>query len=452
MMNLTRRTALKGFGTAIALPWLETLARAAAPAAAPKRVAFIYVPNGIASKNPHSSEYLKDFIPSTAGKLGELPDILKVLEPHKDYLNVLGSLTLDKARPNKDGPGDHARSMSTFLTGCQPRKTHGADIRVGMSADQHLANTIGTATRFDSLELGIERGAQAGNCDSGYSCAYSSNLSWRGESTPNAKETDPKQVFERLFGNGKPGEKAEARAKRDAYNQSVLDSVMEDARGLNKTLGQGDQRKLDEYLASVRDVEQRIAKMRKALAEQKPVAKPDMPAPAGIPTDFQEHVRLMCDLLVLAFQTDLTRIATFPFANDGSNRSYKSIQVTEGHHELSHHGNNAEKLAKIKKINTLHMEQFAYLISKLKGVKEANGANLLDQTLLVYGSGIGDGNAHNHEDLPILLVGKGGGTVEAGRYLKFPRETPLMNLYLSIFDRYGAATERFGDSTGKLAI
>jgi hypothetical protein len=344
--------------------------------------------------------------------------------------------------------------MAAFLTGRQPRKTHGADIRVGMSADQHVAAVVGDHTRFPSLELGIEKGQVAGNCDSGYSCAYSANLSWRSESTPNAKEVDPKQVFDRLFGGNDPKELAEARAKRELYNKSVLDFVREDAKGLNKTLGSGDQKKLDEYLTAVREIEQRIEKAKQANAA-KPLPKPDMPAPAGgIPKDVQEHMRLMSDLMVLAFQTDLTRVVTFPLANDGSNRPYKHLDVSEGHHELSHHGNDAKKLEKIRKINTFHVEQVAYMLTKMKAVKEANGSCLLDNVMMVYGSGIGDGNRHNHDDLPILLMGKGGGTIEGGRHLVFPKrsDTPLMNLYLSLFDRMGAPAERFGDSTGKLAI
>jgi hypothetical protein len=342
--------------------------------------------------------------------------------------------------------------MSAFLTGRQPRKTHGADIRAGQSADQHVANAIGDLTRFPSLELGIERGGNAGNCDSGYSCAYSHNLSWRSESTPNAKECDPKAVFDRLFGGNDPKDIAEARAKRDAYNKSVLDFVAEDAKGLSKTLGQGDQKKLDEYLTSVREVEVRIEKMRQALADKKPVPKPDMKQPTGTPTEYQDHIRLMCDLLVLSFQTDLTRVATFPFANEGSNRNYKMIEVPEGHHDLSHHGNDPKKLAKIKQINGFHTRQLAYLVGKMKSVKESNGTTLLDNVMLVYGSGNGDGNRHNHDDLPILLIGKGGGSIDAGRHVVYPHNTPLTNLFLALFDRMGAPTERFGDSTGKLVI
>jgi hypothetical protein len=448
--KISRRTALKGLGTVVALPWLESLATAApassagaAAATAPRRLAFVYVPNGV---------HMPDWSPKSEGALGQLPEILAPLEPFKKHLNVLSGLALDKARANGDGPGDHARAMSVFLTGRQPRKTHGADIRVGQSADQHVATIIGDQTRFPSVELGIEPGRQAGNCDSGYSCAYSSNLSWRSENTPNAKEIDPKQVFERLFGGNDPKDVSEARAKRDAYNKSILDFVTEDVKGLSGKLGQGDQRKLEEYLTAVREIEQRIERIKKEASERQPIAKPNLTMPRAVPSDFQEHVRLMCDLMVLAFQTDLTRVITLPFCNDGSNRSYKTISVPEGHHDLSHHQRNPEKQAKIKKINTFHMEQFAYLVGKMQSVKEANGTTLLDNVMLVYGSGIGDGDRHNHDDLPILLVGRGGGTIETGRHMKFPHNTPLMNLYLSLFDRMNAPAKSFGDSTGKLKI
>lgn len=449
MKHISRRTMLRGVGTAVALPWLESLGFAAAPpgstaaAGVPKRLAFVYVPNGV---------NMTEWTQAETGKLAKLTGTLSPLDAHKEYVNVIGGMTLDKGRANGDGPGDHARAMSTFLTGRQPRKTSGADIKVGMSADQHVAQAVGDNTKFPSLELGIERGQQAGNCDSGYSCAYSSNLSWRGESTPNAKETDPKLVFERLFGGNDPKELAAARAKRELYNKSILDFVAEDAKQLNKTLGQGDQRKLDEYLTSVREVEQRIEKAR--AASSAPAAKPNMPMPTGIPKDVTEHIRLMMDLMVLAFQTDLTRVATFPIANDGSNRPYKHIEVPEGHHDLSHHGSDPKKLEKIAKINKFHVEQLAYLTGKLKAAKEADGTNLLDNIMLVYGSGLGDGNAHNHDNLPILLIGKGGGTISSGRHIVYPKraDTPLMNLYLALFQRMGAPATRFGDSTGVLSI
>ena len=449
---ISRRTALHGLGTVVALPWLESLAAAApggvatsstAASGPPRRLAFLYVPNGA---------HMPDWTPESEGKLGNLPEILKSLEPFKDRLNVLTGLTLDKARANGDGAGDHARAMAAFLTGQQPRKTHGADIRAGTSADQHVAAIVGEYTRFPSLELGIERGAQAGNCDSGYSCAYSSNMSWRSEATPNAKETDPKLVFERLFGGNDPKELASARAKRELYNKSVLDFVTEDVKGLTRTLGQGDQRKLDEYLTAVREVELRIEKIKQANANRQPIPKPNMPVPSGTPKDPQEHIRLMCDLLVLSFQTDLTRVVTLPFANDGSNRPYPSIGVSEGHHDLSHHGRNADKQAKIKKINGFHVSQLAYILGKMRAVKEANGSTLLDNVMVVYGSGIGDGDRHNHDDLPVLLAGGGGGSVTGNRHLKFAKDTPLMNLYLSLFERMGVPTARFGDSTGPLKI
>jgi hypothetical protein len=452
--TISRRTALKGFGTAVALPLLESLA-VAAPAAstaatgAPRRLAFIYVPNGV---------NMPAWMPKGGdGKLTELTGTLEPLNPFKGHVNVLSGLTCDKARANGDGPGDHARAMSAFLTGRQARKTHGADIRVGISADQHVANVVGDKTRYPSLELGIERGGSTGNCDSGYSCAYSHNLSWRAESTPNSKEVDPKAVFDRLFNGVDPKELAEARAKRELYNKSVLDFVMEDAKGLSSTLGSGDQKKLDEYLSSVRDVEVQIKKAKEAL--KSPPPKPDMKAPERHEDKYWrerplEHIRLMCDLMVIAFQTDLTRVVTLPFANEGSNRGYKFIEVPEGHHDLSHHGNDSKKLEKIAKINKFHMEQFAYLIGKMKAVKEPNGSTLLDNVMVVYGSGNGDGNRHNHDDLPILLVGKGGGTIEGGRHLTFPRraDTPLTNLFLALFERMGAPAKKFGDSTGVLKI
>lgn len=448
--RMTRRTALKGLGTALALPWLESLSWAGPAAAAgpPRRLAFVYVPNGV---------NMASWVPAAEGKLADLPETLKPLAAFKDHLNVISGMTCDKARANGDGPGDHARAMSAFLTGRQARKTQGADIRSGISADQHVAAVVGEHTRFPSLELGIEKGGNTGGCDSGYSCAYSHNLSWRGESTPNGKEVDPKAVFDRLFGGHDPKELADARARRDLYNRSVLDFVNEDAKGLSKTLGTGDQKKLDEYLASVREVEQRIEKARQA--KSGPPPKPDMPAPEKRDANYwrdhyAEHLKLMCDLMVLAFQTDLTRVATFPFANEGSNRPYKHIEVSEGHHDLSHHGNDAKKLEKIQKINAFHTQHLAYLAGKMQAVKEANGTTLLDNLMLVYGSGNGDGNRHNHDDLPILLLGKGGRTIEGGRHVVFPKraDTPLTNLFLALFERMGAPAKAFGDSTGVLKI
>jgi hypothetical protein len=441
---MTRRTALRGLGTAIALPLLDTMlptlsaAPGAGTPAAPLRMAFVYVPNG---KN------MSAWTPASQGVGFDLPETLEPLAGVKDELCVLSGLAQKTAFANGDGPGDHARALASFLTGKQARKTAGADIRAGLSGDQAAATELGRFTRFASLELGCDAGAQSGNCDSGYSCAYSSNISWKAESTPMAKEVNPRQAFERLFANGRPGETAEARAKRERYSKSVLDFVFDDAQSLRTKLGIADQRKLDEYLNAVRELETRIARADKGSASESTAG---MKAPTGIPKDYGEHIRLMEDLLVLAFQGDVTRVSTMVIANEGSNRSYAFIDVPEGHHDLSHHGNDAKKLDKIKKINRFHVTQFAHLLERLKGIKEGEGT-LLDNCMIVYGSGIGDGNRHNHDDLPILLAGRGAGTIQPGRHIKYDSGTPLNNLFLSMLDRVGVKRDSLGDSTGRLA-
>jgi hypothetical protein len=437
-MAITRRTALRGLGVSVALPLLEAMQPGslfAAPATPPRRMAFLYVPNGI---------HMADWTPRKLDSDFEVPATLKPLAPFRDQLLVLTGLTADKARANGDGPGDHARAMSAFLTGCQPRKTAGANIRVGISADQLAAQQIGKATKFASLEIGAEGGRQAGNCDSGYSCAYSSTISWSSESSPVAKEVNPRLVFERLFSiNGKGA----AGYKRDAYKKSLLDFVAEDARSLKGRLGSTDQRKLEEYLTGVREIEQRLTRSEK-LPEVKGVPAGYKP-PTGLPKDRKEHLRLLADMLVLAFQADLTRICTFVFANEGSNRPYREIDIPEGHHDLSHHGGKKEKQSKIQKINLFHIEQLAYLLGRLAAVKEGE-KSLLDSCMIAYGSGNSDGNRHNHDDLPILLLGKGGGSIKPGRHLKYPRNTPVNNLWVSMLDRMGVKVDKIGDSTGRL--
>ncbi|MEZ6141934.1 MAG: DUF1552 domain-containing protein [Zavarzinella sp.] len=440
-MMLDRRTVLTGLGVSITLPWLETLAKAAGTtAAAPKRLraAFLYVPNGV---------HIPDWMPTVEGKLTKLPPLLKALEPHRDSINLFGNLTLDKARANGDGPGDHARAQAAFLTGRQPRKTNGANIRVGKSADQYLAENIGKQTKFASLEIGIEPGRQSGNCDSGYSCAYQSNFSWRNDSTPNAKEIDPKLVFERLFGSGTANEKSISQAKRDQLNKSILDFVNEEAKSISRQVSSADQRKLDEYLVAIRELEMRINKQEPT----EKVERPKINIPARVPRDVREHLKIMSDLMILAFQADLTRVVTFPFANDGSNRNYEFIGVPDGHHNLSHHGRDPKKIEKIARINAFHVQQLGYILTRLSEIKEGD-SSLLDQSMIVYGSGIGDGNRHNHDDLPILLAGKGGGSISGGRFIKTKKETPLMNLYMAMFDRFGCPAPSFGDSTGTLII
>jgi hypothetical protein len=416
---------------------IPAVARGAVASKLPRRMAFLYVPNGV---------HMQDWKPQAEGADYEMPWILEPLKPFKDDMLVLSGLTQDKARPNGDGPGDHARSLASFLTGCQAKKTHGADIRVGVSVDQLAAEKVGSQTRFPSLELGCDRGQQAGNCDSGYSCAYSSNISWRGESTPVAKEINPRLVFERLFGTDGSGAST---AKKSRYDRSVLDYVLEDARQLKGRLGNRDQRKLEEYLTSVREIEQRIARLETQSVEQDP--KLNFAKPSGVPNDYAEHIRAMEDLMVLAFQGDITRISTMVIANEGSNRSYPFIDVPEGHHDLSHHGRDPKKQAKIREINRFHITNFAYFIEKLKSIPEGDGT-LLDNCMIVYGSGISDGNRHNHNDLPILLIGKGGGTYKTGQHVKYGDNTPLNNLYLSMLDRIDAETEKLGDSTGLLEL
>ncbi len=454
--SMTRRTVLRGLGTAIALPLLDvmSLAEAASPTRAsiapPVRSVFMYIPNGV---------HMQDWTPEEVGSSFKLPWILEPLQPFQKDINILTGLTLDKARPNGDGPGDHARAQAAFLTGRQPRKTNGADIRVGQSADQCIAQHIGDQTKFSSLEIGLEAGRPAGNCDSGYSCAYQSNFSWRTDTTPNPKEVNPKLVFDRLFGNGSVTEQETQKAKRDLYNKSILDFVREDAQSLSHKLGVSDKQKLDEYLTSLRELEQRINR-----ATQQKNAKVNPPAnfkvPAYDPKDFQGHAHILADLMVLAFQADLTRVVTFPLANDGSNRPYPFLTVKindreeavrEGHHDLSHHGNDKNKQAKIRRINRFHIEQVAYILGKLKSIKEGD-KNLLEQIMIVYGSGNSDGNRHNHDNLPILFMGHGGGKIKTGRHLKFPKETPLMNLYLTMFQILGHPQKSFGDSTGILPI
>jgi len=440
--EISRRSVLKGLGTAIALPWLEAMtapaarAAGAAAAAAPLRMAFFYVPNGV---------HIPAWMPEAVGSSFELPATLEPLTAFKDDLVVLSGLAQQNGFGLGDGPGDHARALGSFLTGAHPLKTDGAQIRAGISVDQVAAEKLGALTRFRSLELGIDRGAQAGNCDSGYSCAYSSNISWRSETTPVAKEVNPRLVFDRLFASRNKDESAAARARRDLYRKSILDFVTDDASGLVRRLGTNDKRKLEEYLTCVRDLEVRIARSEDGTkVDLDGVTRPD-----GIPQDYQQHVRLMFDLMVLAFQGDITRVSTFMYANEGSTKSYAFIGVPEGHHDLSHHGGNPEKHEKLKKINRFHVEQFAYLLDRLRSIKEGD-ATLLDRSMLVYGSGLGDGNRHNHNNLPILLAGRGGGTIQTGRHLKFATQTPLNNLYLSLLDRMGTPLDTLGDSTGRL--
>ncbi len=396
---IPRRTFLRGIGTALALPLLDQMIPTSALAQSVKknsinRMAFMFVPNGI---------NMEEWTPKAEGESFDLPYSLQPFKNVRKNMMVLSGLTQDHAHAHADGGGDHARSAAVWLTGCHALKTAGSDIHVGISADQLAAQRVGNQTRFASLELGCERGAQAGNCDSGYSCAYSSSISWRSPTTPVAKEVDPRAVFERLFSNGDPNETEESRERRNRYHKSILDFVMEDVSALKSKLGTHDKRKLDEYFEGVREIEQRIERAEKFKGQ---AGIGGMKVPTGTPSDYAEHIRLMGDMMILAFQADLTRISTFMFANEGSNRSYKLIEVPEGHHDLSHHGNDPVKKAKLKEINHFHTLQTAYIIEKLQSIKEGDGT-MLDNSMIVYGGGISDGDRHNHDDLPIVLFGKG---------------------------------------------
>lgn len=436
---LPRRTFLKGAGVAMGLPFLEAMtprrAIAETGAPAPVRMAYIFFPNGV---------ILPDWNPVGEGRDFRLPKSLAALEGMREQILFLSGLAQDNARAKGDGPGDHARSAAAFLTGSHPFKTAGADIRNGISVDQLAAEHVGHLTRLPSLEIGIEGGRNAGQCDSGYSCAYSNNISWKSATTPMAKEIQPKLVFERLFGGGKGD--IEARRKRDALRLSILDLVAQDAQKLQSQLGKTDRRKLDEYFTSVRELEQRLERTRDQDAK---IPVPDIDLPPGVPKDQDEHMTQMYDLLALAFQTDTTRVASFMLANEGSNRSYPQVGVNDGWHHLSHHQDKADWISQLQKIDEYLVGHFARFLKKLDSIKEGE-STLLKNSMIVYGSAIADGNRHSHHDLPILLAGGGGGTLQGGRHLKYGENTPLNNLYLSLLERIGAPTTAFGDSTGLL--
>jgi hypothetical protein len=438
MNGITRRTMLRGAGTAIALPFLEAMlprTLLAAPAAkAPVRMAFFFIPNGVNMEAWRA--------PKTPG----LPETLVPLKPVADKILHITGLKQAGAEAQGDGAGDHARDSAAFLTGMHPKKTDGKDIKVGVSVDQFAAQQIGDETRLPSLELGTQDGAQSGNCDSGYSCAYSSNISWRTPSAPMAKEINPRELFIRLFGDPKARQSEAELAREAAYLRSQLDLILEDARKLQARIGVSDREKLDEYLEGIRAIEKQIQSAEKAAK----AVPPDLALPNGIPGDHEKHLRIMMDLLVAAFQTDTTRIATFMLANSGSNRTFPNIGVNEGHHTLSHHASDKGKLDRIKKIDLFYVQQLAYLLEKMDAVKEEKGT-LLDNSMILYGGAISDGNRHNHDDLPILLAGKGGGSIASGKFLKFQGQS-LCNLFVSMLDRMKVKAPSFGDSTKRLPL
>lgn len=435
---LNRRTFLRGTGAAVALPFLDSMVPAFANAATtpdkPVRMAFLYVPNGIDMRN---------WNPDYEGKLDRLPRILKPLEPYKEHFNLLGNLTHNAGRALLDGAGDHGRCCAAYLTGVQPRKTM-VDIKAGISFDQIVANQIGDKTRFKSLEIAMEDARQAGDCDSGYSCAYTNNLSWRSESQPLPPILNPRILFERLFGVDATLS-PEARKRRNLYRQSVLDLVSTDAKKLTNDLGPSDKRKLDEYLSSIRDIELQLQKAEHDNSQ----IDPGLDKPYGVPADFAEHFRLMTDMMTVAFRADLTRVMTFLVTREGTSRAYREIGIPDGHHPLTHHRNQEDLMEKVAQINTYHVQQFAAWLEKLQSIKEGD-STLLDNSMIVYGAGLSDGNRHLHEDLPTLMAGKGGNRFKTGRRIVYRRETPMCNMFLTMMDRMGAPAEHFGDSNGRL--
>jgi hypothetical protein len=436
---LPRRAFLKGAGIALGLPFLDAMTPAFADtkaAAPPVRLAWFYTPNGID---------MRHWTPAAEGPLQEMAGILAPLEPVKKEILVLSNLTANWGRPLLVGAGDHGRALAAYMTGVQVYRTAGADLKLGVSADQLAANANGHLTKLPSLEIGLEEIRQAGNCDNGYSCAYAYNVSWKTETQPLPPISDPRNLFERLFGSDVV-EPPEAHARRLMMRRSILDQVIGDTHKLESTLGGSDRRKLDEYLTSIREIEQQVQ-----LAEREGlVIDPGIEKPFGVPPEFPDYFRLMTDMMLVAFKADITRISTIMIGREGSTRAYPEIGVSDGHHPLTHHMGNMQMLDKVRQINALHLKLFAEFVQKLKATREGD-SNLLDQSLIVYGSGLSDGNIHTHDQLPTLLAGRGGNFVSPGRHIVYQRETPVANLFATMIERVGIRPEHVGDSTGRLA-
>src|SRR3984957_9955405 len=435
MKALSRRTILRGIGASVALPLLDSMVPALQAAPAPiRRVAFVYTPTGI---------IMNSWTPTAEGAGFEFTPTLKPLEPYREKVLVLSGLEHHNGESLGDGAGDHARAGATWLTGVHPKKTQGADIENGVSVDQILAKEIGGQTPLPSLELGLEDVRLVGGCDSGYSCAYSNTLAWSSPTTPLPYETNPRAVFERMFGDGETTDK-EARAMRSRENRSLLDFVLADASRLSTNLGATDKRKMSDYLDSVREVERRIQKAEEQNAAASPV--PALDRPDGIPPTFEEHIQLMFDLMTIAFQADLTRVITMMYSREGGNRTYRSIGVPDAHHGLSHHMNDPAKMARLQLIDHHHVDMFSQFVGKLQAAKDGDGS-LLDHSALIYGSSLSDSNRHLHDNLPVLLMG---GVNRGDRHIRYPKGTPMTNLYLTMLDGLGVHPEKIGDSTGKI--
>ncbi len=440
---IPRRAFLRGAGASLALPLLDAMIPAFASTRSPAadslaRFAVVYVPNGI---------IMDRWTPAMEHRNFEFTSTLKPLEAFRDQLLIVSGLAQNEslARPGESG-GQHSRASAVFLTGMHPKRTEGSDIHAGTSVDQVIAKEFGKHTQLASLEVALDNNAVAGTCDTGYSCAYSNTLCWRTPTNPVPMENRPRAVFERLFGDNDSTNPAEQRMQNQ-YARSLLDSVADELNRLVKDLGPSDRGKLGEYLDAIRDVERRIQ-----AAEQQPARElPAVERPVGVPAVFSDHCKLMIDLQVLAYQTDLTRVITFMMAREQSTRVYSELGFSDSHHPLTHHQHDAVKIDKVAKIDLLHIKMFAYLLDRLRSTSEGGG-NLLDTSTIVYGSCISDGNMHVYHDLPVLVAGGWAGKMKGGRHLRYPTNTPMTNLYLTILETFGMPMETFGDSTGKLDL
>ncbi len=433
--HLSRRKMLRGLGVSLALPLLDAMTPAfAAPRTKPVcRMLVNYVPNGMV---------MKDWLPTATGADFALPRILQPMEPYRSRMLVIEGLAQRFGWPNGDGTGDHARAASTYLTGVHIRKTGGSDIAAGISMDQIAAQQLGARTRIPSLELTCEDGRMVGVCDTGYSCVYSNNISWRSAATPGSPEVDPRAVFDTLFGSEDPDPAVRAATRR--RDSSILDWVLGETHSLETELGPGDRSKLDEYLTSVREIEMRIQS-----PGNDPVRAP-IEKPAAIPVQLAGHLRLMYDLLRVAFQTDSTRIATLMVGREGSLRSYDEIGVPESHHPITHHQGRAALIEKVAQVNCHHLRLFSEFVASLARTADGDGT-LLDHTMILYGAGLADGNSHQHDHLPTMLAGGACGAIRPGRFIQAAPQTPITNLYVSMLAAMGVAIEKLGDSTGKVA-
>jgi hypothetical protein len=443
---LARRTFLRGMGTALALPLLDAMVPAMTvlaqtPASPVRRLGFIYMPNGVA-RNFSGINY---WTPKGEGRDFELSPILQPLAPVRDRLLVVSGLAQHQADAHDDGAnGDHTRGTSTWLTGVHPKRTEGADVRNGTSADQIAARVLGQDTPLPSLELAIDLNFLAGQCENSYSCVYLNTLAWSSPTSPLPTENNPRIVFERLFGDG--GSTAQ-RLERARRNRSILDSVREDLARLQGTLGASDREKVSGYVDSIRELERRIQKI-EASGESE---LPDLERPTGTPDRYDEHVKLMYELQFLAFQADITRVVTFMLGRELNFRTYPEIGINEGHHGLSHHQDNPNQIAKLAKLNTYQTELFAWYLEKLRTTQDGDGT-LLDHSMFLYGAGLSNPNLHAHYDLPLTLVGGGAGRLKGGEHLVYKEETPMTNLLLSLLDKAGVHVEALGDSTGRVPI